>query len=168
VPNNNFRNEEDGFYIDVDGFQGLVDDLEQMEEAIEAIMVEEFTKYGFKLEEAARALAPEDEGDLAASIIFSGLRVASNGVEGDVGSNLAYALRRHEEPYREGLYPKYSKGAKFPDYYEDGRGLGTVGKSYKGYQAGRKYLENAVKALDRYYEDMLARIRDRATEGFGE
>ena len=136
-----------------------------MEEAFVTILKDEYRKYGLLLEEGAKALAPEDDGDLAASINFSGLTVSANGVEGSVGTNLVYALRRHEEPYRMGTYPKYSRGAKFPDYYVNGRGVTTRGKSWRGYPAGRKYLANAVLATEGYYQDMLQRILERTLNG---
>lgn len=143
----------------------MADEFRRMEDAFVRILREEFTKYGFLLEEGGKALAPEDEGDLAASINFSGLRVSSSGVEGEVGSNLSYALRRHEEPYSSGTRPKYSRGSKFPDYYKNGKGLETRQKSWRGYPAGRKYLENAVAASENYYNEMLQRILDRTLGG---
>lgn len=153
------------FRLDWDGLEQLEEYFANMEEAFVRILREEYTRFGLLLEEGGKALAPEDEGDLAASINFSGLTVTANGVEGEVGSNLVYALRRHEEPYRIGKFPKYSNGAKFPDYYKDGRGAGTRSKSWRGYPAGRKYLENAVKATQEYYEEMLQRILERALNG---
>jgi hypothetical protein len=153
------------FRVDWEGLDELAEYFERLEEAFIQILKEEYTRFGLLLEEGGKALAPEDDGDLAASINFSGLQVTSTGVEGEVGSNLVYALRRHEEPYRRGKFPKYSRGSKFPDYYVNGRGATTRTKSWRGYPAGRKYLENAVKATQRDYEEMLQRILDRALNG---
>jgi hypothetical protein len=158
VPNEFFR-------LEWDGLEELEQYFARMEEAFVQILVEEYTRYGLLLEEGGKALAPEDDGDLAASINFSGLRVTADGVEGEVGTNLVYALRRHEEPYRMGTFPKYSRGAKFPDYYVNGRGAETRNKSWRGIPAGRKYLENAVKATQEDYEEMLRRILERLTGG---
>lgn len=156
---------QDGFSLEWEGLDQMARQFEQMEEAFVAILRDEYTKYGLLLEEGGRSLAPEDTGDLAASIRFSGLRFSGNGVEGDVGTNLIYALRRHEEPYRYGTFPKYNNGSKFPNYYINGRGAVTRTKSWKGYPAGRKYLENAVLALQDYYNQMLQRIMDRTLNG---
>lgn len=153
------------FRLEWDGLPELEQYFARMEEAFVTILKDEYRKYGLLLEEGAKALAPEDDGDLAASINFSGLTVSANGVEGSVGTNLVYALRRHEEPYRMGTYPKYSRGAKFPDYYVNGRGVTTRGKSWRGYPAGRKYLANAVLATEGYYQDMLQRILERTLNG---
>lgn len=156
---------DDFFRLEWEGLEEMAAQFERMEEAFVRILKEEYKKYGLLLEEGGKMLAPEDDGDLAASIRFSGLKVSGNSIEGDVGTNLVYALRRHEEPYRMGKFPKYSRGAKFPDYYHNGRGAGTRGKSWRGYPAGRKYLENAVKATQEYYNDMLQRILDRTLNG---
>lgn len=153
------------FRTEWEGLAELEQYFETMEEAFLSILKDEFTKYGLLLEEGGKALAPEDDGDLAASINFSGLNVTSEGVEGSVGTNLVYALRRHEEPYRLGKFPKYSRGAKFPDYYHNGRGVTTRGKSWRGYPAGRKYLANAVLATEEYYQEMLQRILERTLNG---
>lgn len=151
------------FSLDWDGLEELAQYFDRMEDAFVRILKEEYTKYGMLLEEGAKALAPEDEGDLVDSLNFTGLKVTGNGVEGEVGSNLVYALRRHEEPYRGGSHPKYQRGSKFPNYYKNGRGATTRAKgSWRGFPAGRKYLENAVKATEDYYNEMLQRILERA------
>lgn len=154
-----------GIQVDWQGLEEFERFLDHVEESLERVMKEEYKKYGLLLEEGAKALAPEDTGDLAASINFSGLQVTGSGIEGTVGTNLVYALRRHEEPYRGGTYPKYDRGSKFPNYYVNGRGAGTRHKAWRGYPAGRKYLENAVKACQSYYEEMLERILHRAMNG---
>jgi hypothetical protein len=153
------------FSLDWEGLPELEQYFESMEEAFVEILKDEYTKFGLLLEEGGKSLAPEDDGDLAASINFSGLTVTADGVEGSVGTNLVYALRRHEEPYRIGTFPKYSRGAKFPDYYKNGRGVTTRGKSWRGYPAGRKYLANAVLATESYYQEMLQRILERTLNG---
>jgi hypothetical protein len=154
------------FSVDWGGLEELAEYFDRFEESFVFILMDEYKKFGLLLEEGAKALAPEDEGDLVDSLNFTGLKVLPNGVEGEVGSNLVYALRRHEEPYRAGSFPKYQRGGKFPDYYEDGRGLTTRAKgSWRGFPAGRKYLENAVKATEEYYNEMLQRILERAVRG---
>jgi hypothetical protein len=153
------------FHLEWEGLPELEQYFDLLEESFLAILKDEYRKYGLLLEEGGKALAPEDEGDLAASINFSGLTVTADGVEGSVGTNMVYALRRHEEPNRMGTFPKYSRGAKFPNYYVNGRGATTRGKAWRGYPSGRKYLANAVLATQSYYEQMLQRILERALNG---
>ena len=155
----------DFFDLEWEGLDDFISKLEGMEEAFFRVANAEFTKYGLLLETGGKALAPEDAGDLAASINFSGMKRKGDSIEGEVGTNLVYALRRHEEPYRMGSFPKYSRGAKFPNYYVNGRGVVTRGKSWRGYPAGRKYLENAVKATKNDYETMLNRIIEQTLRG---
>lgn len=135
--------------------------FENMSDRFEQILREEFQDYLELVEEGAKALAPHDEGDLEDSI-NSELRMIFGGIMGIVGANTEYALRRHEEPYRSGSHPKYDNGAKFPQYYVNGRGAGTRAKgSWRGYPAGRKYLTNAVKATEKDFNDMMERVLER-------
>ncbi len=155
----------DFFNLDWEGLDDFISKLDGMEEAFFKVAKAEYNKYGLLVEAGAKSLAPEDEGSLAASINFSGIKRSGNEISGEVGTNLVYALRRHEEPYRSGTFPKYSRGAKFPNYYVNGRGVTTRGKSWRGYPAGRKYLENAVKATKADYEAMLNRIIEQTFRG---
>lgn len=155
----------DFFELEWEGLEDFISKLDGMKEAFFKVAKVEFTKYGLLLEEGGKALASEDEGDLAASIHFSGVKITGDDISGEVGTNLVYALRRHEEPYRAGSFPKYSRGAKFPNYYVNGRGVITRGKSWRGYPAGRKYLDNAVKATKADYDNMLNRIMEQTLRG---
>lgn len=132
-----------------------------MDDRFQRILKEEFTDFMHLVEQGTKALAPHDEGDLEDSI-NTVVQTQSHGITGTVGANTVYALRRHEEPYRGGVHPKYDNGAKFPDYYVNGRGAGTRAKgTWRGYPAGRKYLTNAVKATEKDFEDMLERVLER-------
>lgn len=159
-------NKDDFFRMEWDGLKELEKLFDNMEENFERILIEEYSDYGMLVEEGAKALAPHDEGDLEDSISFDKAKIEGNSVTVEGGSNLKYALRRHEEPYRAGEYPKYNRGAKFPKYYVNGLGTGTRSKStWRGYSPGRKYLENAIKATEKDYDEMNARILDRALGG---
>lgn len=151
------------FNIEWEGLKELEQQFDNMEKNFQRILVEEYTGYGMLVEEGAQKLAPRDEGELEdKSIKASKAKIKNNEVVVEVGSNSPYALRRHEEPYRSGSHPKYSKGAKFENYYQDGRGRATRAKpSWRGYQPGRKYLENAVLATEEDYDEMNARILER-------
>lgn len=154
--------------IEWEGLKELDRQFEEMSENFERILLEEYTEYGQLVEEGAKALSPHDEGDLEASIHFDPAYRDGNGVSVEGGSNMAYALRRHEEPYRPGEHPKYDNGAKFPRFYVNGRGLRTRTKaSWRGFMPGRKFLENAVKATKPDYDEMNKRILDRTLSGDG-
>lgn len=125
--------------------------------------------YSFLVEEGGRALAQRYGGDLEESIIMAAVSVQAGMVIGSVGSNLVYAWRRHEEPYRMGKHPLYDAGIKIEDYYKDG--LGRRSRSapkgtWKGQMPGRKFLERAVVATEDEFEMMCARALERTLGGF--
>ncbi|MEB5827116.1 HK97 gp10 family phage protein [Staphylococcus haemolyticus] len=97
-------------------------------------------------ESDAKSLSPRDKGRLENSINASKATYTDGYVSGVVGSNLVYALRRHEEQERKGTYHKYENGVKYADYYINGRGEVTRAKpEVSGYVPGRKYLSNACE-----------------------
>lgn len=157
---NNFIN------IEWEGLQELEELLDDMEADLERIAKEEYTEFGMLVEEAVRALMPRDESDLEGSYNVSPAKVSGGEISIEGGSNSEYALRRHEEPYRMGTYPKYDNGSKFPNYYVNGRGARTRSKpGFRGEQAGRKYQERAVNLIKKDFNDMNKRILDRVLGG---
>ncbi|OKL36994.1 hypothetical protein [Domibacillus mangrovi] len=156
MPNDSF------IRIEWDGLQELERVLENVENNVDGIIKEEYTRYGLLVESGAKALVHQDEGDLEASIHANTASLTGDKVEVIVGSNMVYALRRHEEPYRSGLHDKYDNGAKFPDYYNTGRGVRTRAKPlWRGFQPGRKYLENAIQATAAEFNGTNDRILRR-------
>jgi hypothetical protein len=155
------------FNIEWDGMDEFIRLLEEMPADFERILIEEYTEYGMLMEEGTKALAPHDEGNLEDNINFDKAKRVGTGVvlEGGV-SNVVYARRRHEEPYRSGKHPKYDDGAKYPNYYINGRGARTRSKpKWRGKMPGRKYLANAVIATKEDYEEMNKRVLDRTLRG---
>lgn len=145
-----------------ENLEEFVELFERFEDRFVVILREEMTKYGALVEEGAKALSPKAESDLEDSINFGQAVVMGDMVIVEGGANTVYALRRHEEPYRSGTHDKYDDGAKFPDYYEDGRGAITRSKgSWRGQPAGRKYLTNAVRLTADDWNDMLERVLER-------
>ena len=154
------------FTIEWEGFEDLRKEFKGMEKKFDRILLEEMTKFGLLVEEGTKALAPKDTGDLEDSISFD--RAKKQGFEYTVegGSNLKYALRRHEEPYRMGTHPKYDDGSRFDNYYVGGRGRRTSRKTnWRGYRPGRKYLLNAVTATEEDWNKMLERVLERMMGG---
>lgn len=149
----------DVFNIEWQGLQEFANALENMDDQVENIIMEEMTKFGMLAEEGAKALSPHDEGNgLEDSINFDSARKERGAVVVHGGSNSKYALRRHEEPYRMGRHDK----GQDRGFYVDGRGRGTRGKpAWRGIQPGRKYMENAIKAIESDYDQMNARAMDR-------
>lgn len=153
---------DSNIHIEWDGLQELGDLLETMEEEIERIALEEYRDFGMLFEEAVRALAPRDESDLEGSYNVAPPKREGEAIVIEGGSNSKYALRRHEEPYRMGTYPKYDNGSKFPDFYVNGRGARTRSKpGFRGEKAGRKYQSRAVELITEDWNETNQRILDR-------
>lgn len=124
------------------------------------------TKFGLLVEERAKALAPHDEGDLEDSISADPAKLAGNEISVEIGASAEHALIRHEAPYKKGTRDKYDNGAKFPHYYVNGRGQRTRTKSsLRGFQPGRKYLQNAVTISEPEYNEMQKRIQEQLING---
>lgn len=154
------------FSFEWEGIDELVKLLENMDANMERILVEEYTKFGLLVEEGAKALAPKDEGNLEDSINAEKAKITGEGVEVEVGVGSVYGLRRHEEPPRMGKYPKYERGAKFPNYYINGLGARTRSKpGWRGEKPGRKYLQRAVELVVDDFDQMNERILQRIMEG---
>jgi len=153
-------------HFEWDGLEELEDLLDDMEKNLVNIVKEEYTDFGGLVEEAVRALMPRDGSDLEGSYNVSSAQVRGNEISIEGGSNSEYALRRHEEPYRGGSYPKYDNGAKYPHYYVNGRGARTRSKpGFRGEKAGRKYQERAVKLIEKDFDKMNKDIIERVTQG---
>lgn len=154
------------FKIEWEGLKEFHDALDSMEKEAEKIIMEEMTEFGMLAEEGTKKLAPHDEGDgLVDSINFDKAKREGSSIVVRGGSNSEYALRRHEEPYRLGVHDKYKSGKHWPGFYIDGRGRGTRGKpSWRGYRPGRKYMENAIKAIEPDYDKMNERALKRILE----
>lgn len=160
---------DDVFGIEWEGLDEFADILDKMDEQAEKIIMEEMTTFGMLVEEGTKALAPHDEGtldgssnfDISGSVSFDKAKKEGGGIAVHGGSNLEYALRRHEEPYRMGVHDKLPGDG----YYVDGRGEGTRGKpNWRGIQPGRKYMENAIKAVEKDYDKMNTRALERILE----
>lgn len=152
--------------IQWDGLEELAGLVEDMGDQIEKIAIEEYNDFGMLLEEGVRALMPRDGSDLEGSYNVSKARLEGKEISIEGGTNSVYALRRHEEPYRNGIRPKYEDGAKFPGFYKNGRGARTRSKAgFRGEKAGRKYQERAVELLKKDYDEMNERILSRVLGG---
>lgn len=116
----------------------------------------------------AKALSPRDSGRLEQSIISTRATYKNDVISGRVGSNLVYALRRHEEHERKGSYNKYEDGVKYEGYYFNGRGELTHAKpSVNGFKPGRKYLENAGTINENNWANNLSDAVNDTFKGLG-
>ncbi len=151
----------DVFDIEWKGLDEFHEALDKMDKEADKIIMEEMTKFGMLAEEGTKALVHHEEGHLHDSINFDKAKRQGSEIVVNGGSNWKYALRRHEEPYRMGIHDKgLDRG-----YYVDGRGRGTRGKpAWRGIQPGRKYMENAIKAIEPDYDKMNARALERILE----
>ena len=154
--------------VEIPGLAEFVDNLELMETSFYDNLEEGVKEYGSLLEEGGQALAPYDGGELETSIQFKDFRHVGNRMEGAVGSDLKYALRRHEDPYKEGTRDKYDAGVKFEEYYTDGRGQETILRpGWRGQKAGRKYLERAVDASETDFNEIMGEVYEKTFRGRG-
>ncbi|MGE7650483.1 HK97 gp10 family phage protein [Peribacillus frigoritolerans] len=157
---------DDVIRLEWDGLKELEDLLDGMGDEIERIAKEEMTKYGLLVEEGTKALAPKDTGDLEESINFGQAEREGDYIVVEGGSNLEYSLIRHERPNKMGIRDKYDNGAKFENYYIGGKGRKTLRKpTWRGYRAGRKFLQNAINATEEDYNKMNERILERLLGG---
>ncbi len=104
----------DVFNIEWEGLEEFSEILDKMDKEAENIIMDEMTKFGMLAEEGTKALVHHDEGTLEDSINFDKAKKEGNEIVVRGGSNLEYALRRHEEPYRPGVHDKYENGRKYP------------------------------------------------------
>lgn len=154
------------FDIRWDGIEELTRMMDQMDEQMEQIMIEEYTRFGLLAEEGARALAPKDKGDMTDTINSDRARKDGQGVFVEVGVGSVYGIYQHEKRLRPGNHPKYDRGAKFPDYYQNGYGQKTRSKpAWRGERPGRKYLERTVNLIETDFDEMNDRILARIMEG---
>ncbi|WP_339233815.1 HK97 gp10 family phage protein [Oceanobacillus sp. FSL W7-1281] len=149
-----------------DGLQEFSKELDGMTKELEKNLMEAMTEYLKLVEEGAKALVHYDEGELEQSLTTKGPRREGDRVVGEIGSNLTYAFRRHEEPYRYGVRDKYDNGVRTPNYYVYGRGRETLKKpKWRGQAPGRKYLENAVVLTEDDYEKIMAKALEKTLGG---
>ncbi|TDM24315.1 HK97 gp10 family phage protein [Macrococcoides canis] len=149
-----------------DNYKELQSYFKKFDERFTKIVIQELGKFGLRVEEVAKALAPRDSGDLEDSINSSKVIVEGKTFSITIGTNMKYALRVHEQPENKGVRPKYQRGVKYSEYYKNGRGENTRNKpNVNGYKPGRKYLTNAVKVTEDDWNIMCERILARVLEG---
>ena len=133
------------FDINLEGFEELQREFQKAERDFRPSVKKHMTRFTLNVQGDAQKLVSVDSGELQSSIHTLPARETSEGIVTSVGTNNEYALRRHEEPYKQGVRPKYERGTKFDMYYINGRGYGTRNQPGVGqYKAGRKYMQNAV------------------------
>lgn len=153
---------EEFFRIEWEGIDELKTYFRQMDDKFKRICMEELTDLGLSVEEAAKALAPRDTGDLEDSITASVAELKGTVFEVIIGTNLEYALRVHEQPESSGIRDKYERGVKYEGYYVDGKGEETRNKpKLGGFEPGPKYLQNAMTYSEPKWNEMCARVIDR-------
>lgn len=149
-----------------EGLKEFSNEIGKMDKQMEKNLLDAMKEYIMLAEEGAKALAPRDSGDLEESIQFKPPTIQGDKVVSEGGSNLAYALRRHEEPYGSGFGDKYDNGLLVVKYYTDGKGIRTLQKpSWRGEQPGRKYLERAVAITEDEFEKIMAKALEKTLGG---
>lgn len=154
------------FNFNMDGLAEFENSLKDMEKDFKRNVEVGMREYSLLAEEGSKSLAPRDSGDLEASIQAGPIAWKGDTVESSVGSNLSYALRRHEAPDKSGERDKYDNGVKEEGYYADGKGRRTRQKAtWRGQMPGRKYIERAVVATEEEYEQIMAEALSKTLGG---
>jgi hypothetical protein len=155
-----------GFKIEWTGTEEFKRVLRDMTQDTSSVFQREYTKFGMLVEEGARALAPQDRGDLASTINADAPNVSARGVSIEIGVGSIYGAYQHEKRDGGPTYAKYDNGAKFPGYYSGGYGARTRSKpSWRGARPGRKYLERTVQLVETDFNEMNERILQQIMEG---
>lgn len=154
------------FNFELDGLSDFEDSLKDMEKDFKRNVEDGMREYSMLAEEGSKSLAPRDSGDLEASIHAEAPVWRGTTIESGVGSNLSYALRRHEAPDKPGERDKYDNGVKEEGYYVDSKGRRTRQKaSWRGQMPGRKYIERPVAATEDEFEQIMAEALDKTLGG---
>ena len=157
-----------GMNLDIhfDGLDDLVLELDNMIDAVDDELKRGLNEYAALAEEGSKALTFKDYGDLEESINAEPARMVGGVWEASVGSNMVYALRRHEEQYKPGVRPKYDRGIKIENYYVDGRGRRTrVKPNWRGQPPGRKFISRAVQATEKDFEEIMDEALQNVLKG---
>lgn len=143
--------------VQFDGLDELIQTYDNMIDSIDDRLAEGLNEYAALVEEGAKALTFKDYGDLETSINAEPAKWRDGVLQASVGTNLEYALRLHEQPYKPGERPKYDNGIKIDDYYIDGRGRRTRNRpSWRGEEPGRKFLARAVSVTEEDFQEIMA------------
>jgi len=154
--------------IDTRKVKALRADIDARQHKLIGNMVNAADEVLLNTEADSKALVGRDSGRLENSINASKAIYRNDVISGRVGSNLVYALRRHEEQPRIGTYNKYEDGVKYEGYYFNGRGELTRAKpNVGGYKAGRKYLENAANINQKHWRNNLTEAVIDTYKGLG-
>lgn len=154
--------------IDTKQIKSLRVDMAQRESKLAHNIKKSANDVLLNAESDSKALAPRDGGRLESSITSSKAKYESGYVSGVVGSNLVYALRRHEEAPRIGTYNKYEDGVKYEGYYVNGRGEITRSKpNVGGFKPGRKYLYNSSLLNEMNWRNSIAEAIADTYRGLG-
>lgn len=154
--------------IDTKQIKALRADIDARQHKLIGNMIRAADEVLLNTEADSKALAGRDSGRLEQSINASRAKYSNDVISGRVGSNLVYALRRHEEQPRIGTYNKYEDGVKYEGYYFNGRGELTRAKpSVSGFKPGRKYLENAGTINEKHWRRNLTDAITDTYKGLG-
>ncbi|GIO25097.1 HK97 gp10 family phage protein [Oceanobacillus sp. J11TS1] len=149
-----------------EGLKEFSNELGGMNKELEKNLKKAMNDYLELAEEGAKALVHRDEGELEERLTAKKPRKEEDRIIGEIGTNLEYAFRRHEEPYRYGVHDKYDRGVLKEGYYVDGRGRRTRDKpNWRGEKPGRKYLERAIILTEDDFEKIMADALERTLGG---
>jgi HK97 gp10 family phage protein len=142
------RNQEI-FSFSLEGLEVMTKKLDQITEDIDKRLEETLTKLAFQVMSDAQALAPFASGDLEGSFFVDDVKRSIAGLYVEIGTGVPYAAAQHEgfRKTEDGRIIQFSPGP------------GTLDKgNHKGYPAGKKFLENALKINEKLIVEELSKV----------
>lgn len=136
----------DEFDISWQGLDQMIALLGEMDLGVERLIIIKMTAFSKVLERGAKLLAPQDTGVLRESISSSAVEKVGQDYEFSLGTNIAYALKVHENPLNWGEKTRN----KAP---------------WHGYQPGNKYLDNAVLGSEKEWNQTMDDILNSVMGG---
>jgi len=140
------------FSFSLEGIDVLTKELDRFTEELDERIEQKLTLLAEQVIHDGKRLTGLDSGDLEGSLIVGDVKRTSEGISIEIGNSPEtddYAVAQHEGYRRtkDGRIIYFSPGEK------------TVSKgTHKGYPAGKKYLENALKINEKLIIDELSKV----------
>lgn len=142
----------DVFSFSLEGIEVMTRELDRFTEELDKRLEQTLTLLAEKVIHDAKRLAPLDSGDLEASLFVGDVKRNIEGIYIEMGNSPDtddYAVPQHEgfRKTKDGKIVNFSPGEK------------TLSKSpHKGYQPGKKFLENALKINEKLIIEELSKV----------
>lgn len=140
------------FSFDLTGIEAMVREMKNVEDDVSRRIDETLTRLAHQVIADAKRLAPIDSGDLEASLIVGDVKRRLEEVFIEFGNSPEtdhYAAVQHEG------FAKRGDGKVV--HFTPGEKTRSKG-SHKGYEPGKKYLENAIKMNEKLITEEIQKV----------